>query len=427
MPPGRRRGREAAAPESGTPRSRVPGAAALIDEHPVGEQDGLPHVVRHEQEGLVVRRRRPTRAAPRPAAARGPGRRVPRTARRRAPPRDRRASARASAARCRMPAESSCGCDVGRRARGPRCASQTVGRRPPSLLGGDADQLHRELHVGAQRTATGTAPAPGTAPHGPDPAGRSAGRRAAPRRRRRTVQTRQHVEDRGLAAARSARGGRRTRRLAHLERCMADAPRRSVRRSAARRVIGEVADRKFRRPDIAELGARSTMSVASIAASARPHRSRNFSAISICTTLPSCTTRTTVPKLDAARTTSATLARTSALLVGEAATSRATPGLRSVGRGFVGPSNDGVGHCAIRRGRQSEQLCKRKYPALGSVSGAARTSLRTGADEDPAARDATGSRNSAPTNAASLQVVGDEPIVEAEHRALHGLVRRTPG
>ena len=106
------------------------------------------------------------------------------------------ARARASAARCRIPAESSCGCASAYR-RGPTFASQrlarvALGRRRPPRASARARRCdHREPReqrglleqhrpVGA-RAATGV-------------------RRPAPRPRR-LVEPRQHVEDRGLAAA----------------------------------------------------------------------------------------------------------------------------------------------------------------------------------------------------------------------------------
>ena len=173
----RHRARAAAARRSGTPRAAGPGAADMTM-HPVGEQHRLAHVVRDEHERLAAVATRPTRAAPRPAAARAPARRARRTARRRA--------ARRGRTRGRARAPRAVACPPTARAAARRRTAQPDVREPVHCArsrrssAGDADELERQLDVAATDSHGNSAGSwNSTARSGPGPV--IGGRPGAPR------------------------------------------------------------------------------------------------------------------------------------------------------------------------------------------------------------------------------------------------------
>ena len=135
--------------------------------------------------------------------------------------------------------------------------------------------------------ATGTAPAPGRGRRGRGPGRSRAGRRRAPRRasgaRARRSRASVEVFPQPLGPIRQTNSPRSTSnvRCSKAGICSPDGRVRVIPRSRT-----EMID-----------GGRGAGGVVPGLGRGSAHRSRNFSAISICTTLPSCTTRTTVPYL----------------------------------------------------------------------------------------------------------------------------------
>ena len=265
-----------------TSSSSLPGARRH-DEHPVGEERGLPHVVRHEHERLASRRAPPTPAGPRPAGVRAPARPARRTARRPAARRVRTRGRERVPPAAACPADSSCGWASAKRS---DRRSQPVHRAFASLVGGTRPQLQRELDVAGDRQ---------------------------PREQRRLLEQHRAV---GAGA-----GDRRPSRSADPE-VGASSPARMLRIVVLPQPDGPSRHTNSPSPtsndtwSTAVTGAPSWTSASSrgrgpraspVRRPVRPtsrrrsligaHRSRNFSAISICTTLPSWITRTTVPYL----------------------------------------------------------------------------------------------------------------------------------
>ncbi len=160
-----------------------------------------------------------------------------------------------------------------------------VGALAP-FLGRDSGRTGGPVRRCREPTATGTGPVPGTARRGLGPGLRSVVRRARPARC-------------SAPPGRRARSGPRSCRCRSGPSRQTNSPGCTSNETSARgrrsrsplgraAVHGEVAD--------AELGI-SPRVRRDASRVAFAHRNRNFSAISIWTTLPSCTTRTTVPKL----------------------------------------------------------------------------------------------------------------------------------
>ena len=210
-----------------------------------------------------------------------------RTARRPAATSGSHASARASCARWRIPADSSCGWAFANRS-GARFqpVHRAVVPRSRRARRSAAARIRRS----PRRRARGTAPAPGTGPRGRARApaiGRPSSRTVAGRG---LVQPREDVEDGRLAAA------GRPQQADELAGGDVEASRRRRRDRVPAatwpRASSQVAHRQLRCD--AAPGAGTDVGVAE-RPSDRRHRSLNFSAISICTTLPSWITSTTVP------------------------------------------------------------------------------------------------------------------------------------